>query len=102
MARLINLKVDVTKIDKSRLYQGTKGTYLDLVVSLNDEADQFGNDVATWQNQTEEERKNKSPKNYLGNGKTFWKSDGQSKVNAVANQVNDAMPPAEDDDNLPF
>lgn len=102
MAKLINLKVDVTKIDKSRLYKGEKGTYLDLVVSLNDEADQFGNDVATWQNQTKDERDAKAQKNYLGNGKVFWSNDGQGKVNEVAQQVNEAMPPATEDDDLPF
>lgn len=40
----ISLTIDVTKIEKARLYQGQKGTYLDATVFVDlDEADQYGN-----------------------------------------------------------
>ena len=52
MAKLISLKIDVSKIDKNRLFKGAKGTYLDLTISVNDEKDQYDNDVAAWQGQT--------------------------------------------------
>ena len=79
MAKLLSLKIDVSKIDKSKLFQGQKGTYLDLTISLNDELDNYGNDVTAWQGQTEEERKNKANRNFLGNGKVFWSSEGTVK-----------------------
>jgi len=40
----VALKIDVSKIDKERLYKGQKGTYLDAVIFLDlGEADQYGN-----------------------------------------------------------
>lgn len=69
----MNVSIDVTKIDKTKLFQGKKGTYLKLTMALNDEKDQYGNDIAVWQEQDKEERDR--PKNYLGNGKVFWSGD---------------------------
>jgi hypothetical protein len=77
MAKLLNLSVDVTKIDKTKLYPGKKGTYLKLTVAVNDEADQFGNTVSCWQEQSQEERQGQEPKRYLGNGKVFWTNENQ-------------------------
>lgn len=31
----VNLKIDVTKLDKSRFFKGAKGTYADLSVAQN-------------------------------------------------------------------
>jgi len=31
----VNLKIDVTKLDKSRFFKGAKGTYADLSVYLD-------------------------------------------------------------------
>lgn len=94
MAKLISLRLDVSKIDKSRLFEGKKGTYLDLTVSVNDQADDYGNNVACWQGQTKEEVQNKAGKNYLGNGKVFWSNE--SKVESVSAEV------VEEQDDLPF
>ena len=60
MSKLIAISVDVTKLDKSKFITGKKGTYVNLTVSVNDSADQFGNDSSVWQSQSEEERKAKS------------------------------------------
>ena len=49
MAKLISLKIDVKKITQSKLFKGEKGTYLDLTIALNDEKDQYGNDVSVWE-----------------------------------------------------
>ena len=76
--KLVNIKIDVEKITKDRLFKGKKGTYLDLMVSINDEPDQFGNDASVWENQTKEEREGKENRNFLGNGKVVWKSDGDT------------------------
>lgn len=41
--QVINAKIDVSKIDKSRLYKGAKGTYLSVTIFLKDKEDQYGN-----------------------------------------------------------
>lgn len=89
--KLVNIKIDVEKITKDRLFKGKKGTYLDLMVSINDEPDQFGNDASVWESQTKEEREGKENRNFLGNGKIVWKSDGDTP------QANDS-----NDGGLPF
>lgn len=86
MAKLLSLSIDVTKIDKSRLYKGAKGTYLNITVGVNDDADQFGNQVSCWENQTEEERKAKAQRNFLGNGKVLFSDDHKAKAQEVSNE----------------
>lgn len=78
MAKLIAVSIDVTKLDKSKFVTGKKGTYANLTISLNDEPDQYNNDVSVWEGQTEQERKDKADRNFLGNGKVVWSSEGQS------------------------
>lgn len=39
----LKVKIDVTKIDKSALYVGAKGTYLNLVLLEKKEVDKYGN-----------------------------------------------------------
>ena len=96
MAKMMSAKLDVNKIDKSKLFKGAKGTYLDVTIVLNDEPDKFGNTVSIIQSQTKEERDAKADKNYLGNGKVFWSSDGSSTPNNKVEQIED------DSDSLPF
>lgn len=76
MGKLITASIDVTKINKSMLITGKKGTYLNLTIWVNDEPDQFGNDVS-FEQRTEKGQ----PKIYLGNGKTYKpQSQHQSSV----------------------
>ena len=71
----INLKIDVTKIDKSKLYKGAKGTYLDATVFVNlSEADQYGNHGMITQSKDKDSTENGA---ILGNSKIFW-TDGTS------------------------
>ncbi len=51
---ILKLKIDVTKIDKSRLFTGSKGTYLDATVLIKDAPDQYGNDGMIVQDVTKE------------------------------------------------
>jgi len=101
MAKLLSLKIDVKKISKHKLYVGQKGTYLGVTISLNDEIDQYGNNVSMWEELTAEERAAKVPKIFLGNGKVFWDSNGaQEQRNAPAPQQ--GQQPQEIDEILPF
>jgi hypothetical protein len=64
---IINASIDVTKIEKAKL---KNGKYLNLTAFVNDELDQYGNNVAIIVSQSKEERQVKTPRVYLGNGKT--------------------------------
>jgi putative transposon-encoded protein len=100
MAQLLSVKIDVKKLDKARFYVGQKGTYAELTISVNDEVDQFGNSVSVQQSLTKEEREaGNVPKNYIGNGKVIWSSDGKPVGGGQQAPANDA-PPIDDD--LPF
>jgi hypothetical protein len=73
----ISVKIDVSKIDKSRLYKGQKGTYLDLTTFINtSELDQYDNNGFISQSMTKEEREGgveKTP--ILGNVKVFYNEE---------------------------
>tara|TARA_R110002167_G_scaffold136767_6_gene323582 strand:+ start:1416 stop:1736 length:321 start_codon:yes stop_codon:yes gene_type:complete len=73
----ISVKIDVSKIDKSRLYKGQKGTYLDLTTFINtSELDQYDNNGFISQSMTKEERESgveKTP--ILGNVKVFYSEE---------------------------
>lgn len=56
MATNIAIKIDVKKIEKSHLYSGEKGTYLDAVIWMKDEVDQYGNIGMITQSVSKEQR----------------------------------------------
>ncbi len=65
---MITVKIDVTKVDKARLFEGKNGAkYLDLV--LIERQDQYGNDYMAVQGVTKEERLAGVKGAILGNGK---------------------------------
>ena len=75
----VALKIDVTKIDKSKLFKGSKGTYLDAQVFVSQALDQFGNNGMIVQAVSKEERDHGIQGAILGNCKIFWISEGQPK-----------------------
>jgi len=66
---ILRLSLDVSKIDKSKLYKGKKGVYLNAAVLLKDEPDQYGNDGMIVQDVSKEEREQGIKGAILGNGK---------------------------------
>lgn len=99
MAQLISASIDVTKISKDKLVKGEKGTYLNITISINDEIDQYGNQAGIYESQSKEERESKAKKNYLGNGKIAWSSEGGSTAKSAPAP---APTPIVEEDNLPF
>jgi hypothetical protein len=76
----VSFRVDVTKIDKSRLFKGGKGTYLDLTGFIDlDLQDQYGNNGFISQSVNKEEREQGIQTPILGNSKVFFKDGGQSQ-----------------------
>lgn len=78
--KIINCKIDVSKIDKSKLYKGEKGTYLNctLIESTNDKYD---NDFMIVQDVTKEEREQKIKGTILGNGKIYKPKEEPEDLN---------------------
>ncbi len=75
----IELSIDVTKIDKSKLYQGKKGTYLSVTAFVDlDQLDQYGNSGMITQKTTKEEQEQGIKGAILGNSKVFWKEGGNA------------------------
>jgi hypothetical protein len=72
MASLISANIDLTKIDKSKIYEGKKGKYYPITIVVNDELGQFGDAGYIQTEQTKEERDGKVPKTFLGNVKVVW------------------------------
>lgn len=100
----VNLKIDVSKIDKSKLFKGEKGTYLDCTAFINvDEQGQYGDNgmiTQSWKDQ----QKGEGP--ILGNAKVFWRDDGQQAQTAQQSQPQKTAggPGPENDfsDDIPF
>ena len=76
----IRVKIDVKKIEKARLYQGTKGTYLDATVFIEvDQKDQYGNNGMITQDVSKDERQQGVKGAILGNVEVFF-NDSQSQA----------------------
>ena len=76
----ISLKIDVTKIEKGRLYQGKTAKYLDATVFVDlDNFDQYDNSGMITQDITKKEKDKGIKGPILGNCKVFWKDSGQSQ-----------------------
>lgn len=100
MKKGISVRIDVTKIDKSRLFQGKKGTYLDLTTFVDlDEKDQYDNNGFVTQSATEDERKAGVQLPILGNVKVFWEGEGQSNQAAAPEPT---APGNFEEDSIPF
>lgn len=100
----ISIKIDVTKIQKDRLFKGEKGTYLDLTTFIDTaQEDQYGNHGFISQSVTKEERENKVQTPILGNCKVFYQ-DGQQSAPAQNQSQQAQQPPGMDefDDDIPF
>lgn len=67
---IISARIDVTKIDKSKLYKGAKGTYLDITLLENRNGpDQYGNAYMVVQDLGKDARQKGEKGAILGNGK---------------------------------
>ena len=52
------------------------GKYKNYMISVSDELDQYGNNVAMYVEQSKEEREAKVKRTYVGNGRVVW-TDGK-------------------------
>lgn len=78
---MIKIKVDVTKIDKSKIFVGAKGKYIDICIIEKREQDAYGNDFVVVQDVSKEEREKGIKGAILGNGRTI--GQGPSKTRDI-------------------
>jgi len=72
------------------------GTWKNVTIAINDETDQYGNNVSVWEQQTKEQREANEKRNYCGNGKVFWTN---GSVSLAEQNVNNSE---KEGDDLPF
>ena len=85
MATLINFTLKGHQLPKERWIKGKskdgkETAVMYLTVSINDEADPYGQNVAVTCSQTPDERENKVKKTYVGNGRVVWYNGNEPKV----------------------
>lgn len=73
MGKLISLKIDVTKLDKTKFFKADSGAiYADIDVWINEGEPEDWKKVSINQSQTKEEREAKAKKVFCGNGKLLF------------------------------
>lgn len=73
-----------------------------LTISINDETNDYGQNISAFVSQSKEDREAQKPKFYTGNGKIFW-TNGEIKVAEKKDKAIAATPMTNiDDDILPF
>ena len=103
MASIIKTNINLSEIPKDKVYEGKKGKYLPITITLNDEVDQFGNQGPVVVEQTKEEREAKVQKVYLGNVKVVWTNGDNVAVAPRDDQpVKATQPEATEEVDLPF
>tara|TARA_B100001093_G_scaffold466998_1_gene485861 strand:+ start:3666 stop:3932 length:267 start_codon:yes stop_codon:yes gene_type:complete len=83
MSNIVNASLDLTKIEKSKIIKGKKGSYINITMFINDENDQYGNNASVIISQTKEEREAKTPRVYLGNGRTVGNNQPKEEESVV-------------------
>ena len=74
----LNVRINVSKIDKSKLYKGAKGVYLNMTTFVDlDEEDEYGNNGFISMEQSKEQRDAGEQSVILGNVKKFWTDDAE-------------------------
>lgn len=91
---IITAKLDVTKVDKAKLFPGKNGAnYLDIVL-IPSKSDKYGDDYMVVQSVTKEEREAGKRGAILGNAKIL------ASRQAARPEPKDA--PTEESDSVPF
>lgn len=102
---ILKLKIDVTKIDKSRLFKAASGaTYLDCTVLLKDngEVDQYGNNGMIVQEISKADRDAGLKGAILGNSKPMGGATAPKATPVTAKPTTAAPIASDSDDDLPF
>jgi len=95
MAGLISVSLDLSKIDKTKVKDGK---YLNAVVAIGDETNQYGQNASMYISQSKEEREAKEVRTYIGNGKVVWNDGSIVTAERVEQVTNTEQNPERDKD----
>jgi len=99
----INLSINVSKIDKAKLFKGHQGVYLDATVFVDlDSYDKYGQSGMITQALKKGEKEQGIKGNILGNAKVFWKEGSQSPMPNPQNNEPAKVQGAHVPDEIPF
>jgi hypothetical protein len=105
----IEIKIDVTKIDKERIHVGQKGKYIDLTTFIDTEKEgRYGDHGFISQKVSKEEREQGIQTPILGNCRVFYVDEGSGQgqqgrqQQQPQNQGGYAPPAYDDDGSIPF
>jgi hypothetical protein len=99
----ISIKIDVTKIDKSRIHVGEKGKYVDLTTFIDtDNPGQYGDHGIIAQSLSKEEREQGKQLPILGNCKVFFKKESDIEKQESAPELPPSFPADDSIDDIPF
>jgi len=92
MSKLLSASIDLAKIDKSKIKVSDKGQkFLNIDIWINDEPNQWGQNVSINIQQSKEERERKVKKVYIGNGKSMDQfATTSATVNVTPSQPNNS------------
>ena len=82
-------KEDLDKLDPTTFIVGKNATYIPLTLFVDDKNDKFKQNVSATISQSEDERKAKKPKTYIGNGKVIYVRDGIKTSKELDSEVLD-------------
>ena len=104
MASIMKANIDLNKIPKDKIYKGKKGSYLPIVITINDELGNYGDSGPIIVEQTKDERDAKADKVYLGNVKIVWTNGINVDAAPKEDSQQQSAPRAVvvEDDGLPF
>lgn len=99
------IKLDVLEeLVKILKKKGEKG--IAITTSVNDETNQYGQNTVSFVSQSKEQRDEKKPKYYIGNGKVFWTNGkidiAEKKEQSGSNQSTPIANTSDEIDDLPF
>tara|TARA_R110000796_G_scaffold179259_1_gene295846 strand:- start:211 stop:522 length:312 start_codon:yes stop_codon:yes gene_type:complete len=99
----VNLKIDVSKIDKELLFRGAKAVYLDATVFIDPENPSQYGDHGMITQATSKDTKEKGA--ILGNAKVFWTGESRDQSNGAYNNNGQQSSPSSFDNfdkDIPF
>ena len=105
MASLNNLYIKLDTLETLvKTLKAKNQSGVQLTISVNDEANKYGQNISAYVSQSKEESEAKKQKFYVGNGNTFW-AKGETKVfkkDSKPQQSQQQQSSQADDDDLPF
>lgn len=102
MSARLEFRLDLSKLDKTKIVQGKKGSYYPVTVWINDAVDQFGYNVSVQTKITKEESDAGQKATYIGNGHVRSSDGNIMVVPYERNDAQQAPQPAAQEADFPF